>query len=167
MTSTSSIDTTFRAADLGTLAVIAWSGEHAEEEGATPFLLAYSMGDSPAGPEASEAAVRALLSNNGLTIGTTVHDGSRHPSFPVSLLVEAGQAVVSMPLLNAQCPVPPEWLEAAEETGTAYFLFTARPWPTATPGQPVTESELQKFAGDEETLNAAAHCLLPIRRIRT
>ncbi|MYW63791.1 hypothetical protein GTY65_06810 [Streptomyces sp. SID8379] len=167
MTSTSSIDTTFRAADLGTLAVIAWSGEHVDEEGDMPFLLAYSMGDSPAGPDGSEAAVRGLLRNNGLTIGTTVHDGARHPSFPVSLLVEAGQAVVSMPLLNAQCPVPPEWLEAAEERGNAYFIFTTRPWPTATPGRPVSEGELEEFAGAEETLTAAAHCLLPIRRIRS
>ncbi len=132
-----------------------------------PFLLAYSMGDSPAGPDGSEAAVRGLLRNNGLTIGTTVHDGARHPSFPVSLLVEAGQAVVSMPLLNAQCPVPPEWLEAAEERGNAYFIFTTRPWPTATPGRPVSEGELEEFAGAEETLTAAAHCLLPIRRIRS
>ncbi|MBO1337389.1 DUF5949 family protein [Streptomyces sp. VRA16 Mangrove soil] len=167
MTSTSSIDTTFRAADLGTLAVIAWSGERAGEEGDMPFLLAYSMGDSPAGPDASEQAVRALLLNNGLTIGTTVHDGARHPSFPVSLLVEAGQAVVSMPLLNAQCPVPPEWLVAAEARGNAYFVFTTRPWPTATPGRPVTEEQLAQFAGAEETLTAAAHCLLPIRRIRS
>ncbi|MCQ4213152.1 MULTISPECIES: DUF5949 family protein [Streptomyces] len=167
MTSTSSIDTTFRAADLGTLAVIAWSGEHIGEEGDMPFLLAYSLGDSPAGPEAAEAAVLGLLRNNGLTIGTTVHDGARHPSFPVSLLVEAGQAVVTMPLLNAQCAVPPEWLEAAEERGHAYFVFTSRPWPTATPGRPVSEDELERFAGDEGTLTAAAHCLLPIRRIRS
>ncbi|GAA2349397.1 hypothetical protein GCM10010431_86710 [Streptomyces kunmingensis] len=131
-----------------------------------PFLLAYPMGDSPAGPEAAEAAVRTLLGNNGLTVGTTVHSGVRQPSFPVSLLVEAGHAVISMPPLNAQCPAPPEWLAAAEARGTAYFLFTARPWPTATPGEPVTEEELMAFAGDEATLTAAAHCLLPIRRIR-
>ncbi|MGY0025064.1 DUF5949 family protein [Streptomyces sp. cg35] len=167
MTSTPSIDTTFRAADLGTLAVIAWSGEHVEEESDMPFLLAYSLGDSPAGPEAAEAAVAAHLHNNGLTVGTTVHDGARHPSFPVSLLVEAGQAVVSMPLLNAQCPVPPEWLAAAEARGSAYFIFTTRPWPTAAPGRPVPEGELEKFAGAEETLTAAAHCILPIRRIRS
>ncbi|MEV5611040.1 DUF5949 family protein [Streptomyces sp. NPDC052225] len=167
MTSTSSIDTAFRPADLGTLAVIAWSGEHVSEDADVPFLLAYSMGDSPAGPEGSEAAVRALLTNNGLTVGTTVHDATRHPSFPVSLLVEAGQAVVTMPLLNAQCPVPPEWLEAAEARGSAYFIFTARPWPAAAPGRPVAEGELERFAGAEETLAAAAHCLLPIRRLRS
>nr|WP_202501086.1 DUF5949 family protein [Streptomyces sp. SID5785] len=151
---------------MGTLAVIAWSGEHADGQGDMPFLLAYSLGDSPAGPEGSQAAVRALLRNNGLTVGTAVHDGSRHPSFPVSLLVEAGQAVVSMPWLNAQCAVPPEWLAAAEARGTAYFLFTARPWSGAAPGRPVGEEELQSFAGAEETLTAAAHCLLPVRRLR-
>jgi hypothetical protein len=160
------MDTTFRAADLGTLAVIAWSGKQAEGEGDTPFLLAYSLGDSPAGPEAGEAAVRALLGNHGLTVGTTVHSGVRQPSFPVSLLVEAGQAVVSLPPVNAQCPVPPEWLAAVEAQGTAYFMFTTRPWPTAVPGRPVTEEELEKFVGDEATLTAAAHCVLPVRRIR-
>ncbi|QNS04884.1 DUF5949 family protein [Streptomyces xanthii] len=165
MTSTSSIETTFRPGDLGTLAVIAWSGEHDDGQGDMPFLLAYSLGDSPAGPAGSEAAVRALLGNNGLSIGTAVHDGSRHPSFPVSLLVEAGQAVVTMPWLNAQCPVPPEWIAASEARGSAYFLFTARPW-SAAPGQAVDEQELRQFAGAEETLTAAAHCLLPIRRLR-
>jgi hypothetical protein len=166
MTSTVSSGPAFRAADLGTLAVIAWSGEHPDGKGDIPFLLAYSMGDSPAGPEAAEAAVRGLLETNGLTVGTTVHDASGRPSFPVSLLVEAGQAVVTMPLLNAQCPVPPEWLAAAEARKSAYFLFTTRVWPTATPGSAVTEQELEEFAGDEETLMAAAHCLLPIRRVR-
>ncbi|MGY0485758.1 DUF5949 family protein [Streptomyces sp. WG-D5] len=165
MTSTMSTPA-FRAADLGTLAVIAWSGEGPDEKGDIPFLLAYSMGDSAAGPEAAEAAVRGLLETNGLTIGTTVHDASSVPRFPVSLLVEAGQAVVTMPLLNAQCPVPPEWLEAAETRKSAYFLFTTRVWPNAVPGSPVDEKELQEFAGAEETLTAAAHCVLPIRRVR-
>ncbi|MET9497139.1 DUF5949 family protein [Streptomyces sp. NPDC006552] len=167
MTSTPSIETAFRPADLGTLAVIAWSGESAEGDGDTPFLLAYSLGDSPAGPEAAETAIRTLLGNNGLTVGATVHSGVRQPSFPVSLLVEAGQAVVSMAPLNAQCPAPPEWLAAAEAKGTAYFIFTTRPWPAAAPGKPVTEEELQAFVGDEATLTAAAHCLLPVRRIRS
>ncbi|MCX3059435.1 DUF5949 family protein [Streptomyces beihaiensis] len=168
MTSTSSTETTLHPADLGTMAVIPWSGQHVTEddEGDMPYLLAYSMGDSPAGPEGTEKAVRTLLVNNGLTVGETVHNGAEHPSFPVSLLVEAGQAVVSMPLLNAQCPVPPEWLAAAEERGTAYFMFTTRPWPEATPGQPVSDEQLRAFAGDEATLTNAAHCLLPIRRIR-
>ncbi|MFJ8823638.1 DUF5949 family protein [Streptomyces sp. NPDC102467] len=166
MTSTSSVETPFKAAELGTLAVIAWSGDHPGEKGDMPFLLAYSLGDSPAGPEAGEAAIRALLRNHGLAVGA-VHDGVRNPSFPVSLLVEAGQAVVSMHPVNAQCPVPPEWLAAAEARGNAYFLFTTRPWPTATPGRPVTEEDLQSFVGDEETLTAAAHCLLPVRKIRS
>lgn len=166
MTSTSSIDTAFNAADLGTLAVIAWSGEPSDGDGDLPFLLAYPSGDSPAGPEASEAAVRALLHNIGLTIGTAVHDGSRHPGFPISLLVEAGQAVISMSAWNAQCPVPPEWLAAAEKHKNAYFLFTSRTWTQAVPGRPVSEAQLREFAGDSETLSAAAHCLLPIRRLR-
>ncbi|MFI0241647.1 DUF5949 family protein [Streptomyces sp. NPDC016845] len=166
MTSTPTDAAPFRAADLGTVAVLAWSGESAEGEGDTPFLLAYSTGDSPAGPEAAETALRALLGNNGLTVGDAVHSGVRRPSFPVSLLVEAGQAVLTMPPLKAQCPAPPEWLAAAEEKGVAYLVCTTRPWPAAVPGQAVTEEELTAFAGDEATLTAAAHCLLPVRRIR-
>ncbi|MFZ3558418.1 MULTISPECIES: DUF5949 family protein [unclassified Streptomyces] len=166
MTSTVSSGPAFRAADLGTLAVIAWSGEGPDGNGDVPFLLAYSMGDSPAGPEAAETAVRGLLETNGLTVGTTVHDAAGRPRFPVSLLVEAGQAVVTAPLLNAQCSVPPEWLAAAEARKSAYFLFTTRVWPSATPGAPVTEKELEEFVGSEETLLASAHCLLPVRRVR-
>lgn len=151
---------------MGTVAVLAWSGEISEGEGDMPFLLAYTTGDSPAGPEAAETALRALLQNNGLTVGDTVHSGVRQPSFPVSLLVEAGQAVLTIPPLKAQCPAPPEWLAAAEAQGVAYFLFTTRPWPAAQPGQAVAEEELTAFAGDEATLTASAHCVLPVRRIR-
>ncbi|MEU6393350.1 DUF5949 family protein [Streptomyces sp. NPDC046939] len=167
MTSTPTVAAPFRAADLGTVAVIAWSGESAESEGDTPFLLAYTTGDSPAGPEAAETALRALLEKNGLSVGDTVHNAVRRPSFPVSLLVEAGQAVLTIPPLKAQCPAPPEWLEAADAHGVVYFLFTTRPWPVATPGQAVAEEELTAFVGDETTLTAAAHCLLPVRRIRS
>ncbi|MFP3989191.1 DUF5949 family protein [Streptomyces sp. E11-3] len=166
MTSTPSADTAFQPADLGTLAVISWSGEHPEEEKDMPFLLAYSLGDGPGGPDASAQAVRGLLEQTGLPVGGDVQDGAGQPSFPVSLLVQAGQAVINMPYLNAQCVVPPEWLSAAEARGYAYFVFTTRPWPSATPGEPVTEEDLAAFAGDEETLIAAAHCRLPVRELR-
>ncbi|MGW3666232.1 DUF5949 family protein [Streptomyces sp. NPDC005141] len=161
MTSTSS---EMRDADLGTLAVMAFSGE--APDGDMPYLLAYSLGDGEGGPEGSAAAIRQLLIDNGLPVGDTLIDASRQPSLPLSLLVEAGQAVVTMPHLNAQCIAPPEWLAAVGERGYAYFLFATRAWPVAEPGKPVAPESLTAFAGDEETLLSAAHVLLPARSLR-
>ncbi|MGW5864479.1 DUF5949 family protein [Streptomyces sp. NPDC055239] len=166
MTSTSSETRTFRAADLGTLTVVSWSGEHPEDEKDMPFLLAYSLGDGEGGPEGATAAIEALLRNNGLPIGGPVMESSRNPSLPVTLLVEAGQAALNMPYLSAQCVVPPEWLVAVGERGHAYFMFTTRPWPEAKPGVPLAEEALQAFAGAEETMTNAAHCLLTAKSLR-
>ncbi|WP_406330117.1 DUF5949 family protein [Streptomyces sp. NBC_00203] len=163
MNSTSSATRPFRAADLGTLAVMAFSGE--APEGDMPYLLAYSLGDGEGGPEASTVAIEQLLRSNGLPVGDTLLDGSRQPNLPLTLLVEAGQAVVTMPYLNAQCVVPPEWLAAVGERGYAYFLFATRPWPEAEPGKPVAPESLAAFAGDEEVLLSAAHVLLPARSL--
>lgn len=167
MTSTTSEQRPFHAADLGTLAVIAWSGEHPEDQKDMPFLLAYSLGDTEGGPESTAEALTTLLHNAGLPIGGPLVDGSRVPSMPVSLLVEADQAVVNMPQVNAQCPVPPEWLAAVKQRGHAYFMATTRAWPEAKPGEKVSEELLSQFAGDEETLLNAAHCLLPARSLRS
>lgn len=164
MTSTSSETRPFSAPDLGTLVVMAWSGEG--PDGDMPYLLAYSLGDGAAGPEGSTAAVEALLENNGLPVGGDLVDGKARPSIPVSLLVESGSAVVAMPGFNAQCAPPPEWLAAIDERGFAYFVFTTRPWPEAEPGKPVDPEALAAFAGAEETLNAAAHIVLPARSLR-
>ncbi|KPI17702.1 hypothetical protein OK074_1723 [Actinobacteria bacterium OK074] len=164
VTSTTSETRPFHAADLGTLVVMAWSGE--APDGDMPYLLAYSLGDGEGGPEGSSAAIEALLRNNGLNIGEEIVDGSQHPSLPLTLLVEAGQAVVNMPYLNAQCPAPPEWLAAVGERGFAYFLFATRAWPEAEPGKPVEPEALAAFAGDADTLNGAAHVLLPARSLR-
>ncbi|QEU94290.1 DUF5949 family protein [Streptomyces kanamyceticus] len=166
MTSTTSEQRPLHAADLGTLAVIAWSGEHPEDQKDMPFLLAYSLGDTEGGPESTAEALTTLLANAGLPIGGPVVDGSRAPSMPVSLLVEADQAVVTMPHVNAQCAVPPEWLAAVKQRGHAYFMVTTRAWPEGKPGQQVGEEQLGEFAGDEETLLNAAHCLLPARSLR-
>ncbi len=143
---------------------MAFSGE--APDGDMPYLLAYSLGDGEGGPGASTVAIEELLRNNGLPIGDTLLDGSRQPSLPLTLLVEAGQAVVTMPYLNAQCVVPPEWLAAVGERGYAYFLFATRAWPEAEPGRPVAPESLTAFAGDEETLLSAAHVLLPARSLR-
>ncbi|MFD4635218.1 DUF5949 family protein [Streptomyces sp. NPDC058284] len=166
MTSTSSEQRPLRATDLGTVAVLAWSGEHPEDERDMPFLLAYSLGDTEGGPEATAAALAALLTEAGLPIGGPLFDGARHPSLPVSLLVEGDNVVVNMPGLNAQCVVPPEWIAAVKLRGHAYFMATTRAWPDAKPGEPVSEESLSEFAGSEETMVNAAHCLLPARSLR-
>lgn len=164
MTSTSSETRPFRAADLGTLVVMAWSG--AAPDGDMPYLLAYSLGDGASGPEASSAAVEQLLLSLGLPLGDELVDAAGRPSLPLSLLVEAGRAVVNMPHLNAQCLPPPEWLAAVGQRGYAYLVFTTRPWPAAEPGKPVDPETLAAFAGAAETLHAAAHVLLPARSLR-
>lgn len=143
---------------------MAFSGE--APDGDMPYLLAYSLGDGEGGPEGSAAAIRQLLIDNGLPVGDKLIDGSRQPGLPLTLLVEADQAVVGMPYLNAQCVAPPEWLEAVGERGYAYFLFATRAWPVAQPGKPVAPEDLTAFAGDEETLLSASHVLLPARRLR-
>jgi hypothetical protein len=165
VTSTPSETRPFRLADLGTLVVLAWSGE-APDGSDMPYLLAYSLGDAESGPEATATAIQTLLENNGLPVGGDLVDGTARPSLPVTLLVEAGQAVLSLAPLNAQCPAPEEWLAAVGERGYAYLVFTTRPWPEGEPGKPVTPEALKDFAGAEETLTAAAHVVLPARSLR-
>ncbi|MCH5671526.1 DUF5949 family protein [Streptomyces gilvus] len=160
MTSASS-QTPFRSADLGTLGVIPWSGE--TPDGDTPYLLAYSRGDGPSGPDASSAAIEQLLLGSGLRIGDELVASTDRPSLPIRLLVEAGQAVVSMPNLTAQCSPPPEWLAAVAERGYAHLVFTTRPWPEGEPGKPVDPEAFAAFAGAEETLKSAAHVVLAAR----
>lgn len=165
MTSTSSETRPFHPADLGTLVMMAWSGE-APDGADMPYLLAYSLGDATGGPEVTSAAVGQFLTRAGLPVGGDLVDGLARPGLPVGLLVEAGQAVVSMPTLTAQCDAPPEWLAAAAQRGYAYLVFTTRPWPEAVPGRPVDPAALAAFAGAEETLTAAAHVVLPARSLR-
>ncbi|MEU0340026.1 DUF5949 family protein [Streptomyces bobili] len=165
MTSTPSATRPFPLANLGTLVMMPWSGE-ASDGRAMPYLLACSLGNGPGGPEGATAAVERLLGDSGLSVGGTT-DGTQKPSLPVTLLVVAGQAVVTMPWLKTQCTVRPEWLEAVAERGWAYFLFTTRPWPGDAPGTTVAPEALNMFAGDEETLKAAAHVILPARSLRT
>ncbi|MFS4097867.1 DUF5949 family protein [Streptomyces sp. AF1A] len=162
MTST---PTEIRPADTGTLVVLAWSGE-APDGTDMPYLLAYSLGDAEGGPRAAAAAVEHMLVSNGLPVGGDLVDGVTKPSLPVSLLVEAGQAVVQMPQLVAQADAPPQWLAAVARRGYAYLVFTTRAWPEGRPGQTVEPAALAAFAGAEETLKAAAHVVLPARSLR-
>ncbi|KUO13805.1 DUF5949 family protein [Streptomyces sp. DSM 15324] len=166
MTSTPSTTRPFSVADLGTLVVMPWSGE-APDGSDMPYLLAYSLGDAAdGGAETTAVAIERLLADNGLPVGGDLVDGGERPSLPVTLLVTAGSAVLNMPMLNAQCVPPPEWLDAVEARGYAYLVFTTRPWPDAVPGRPVEPEALAAFAGAEETLTAAAHIVLPARSLR-
>ncbi|MFD7664327.1 DUF5949 family protein [Streptomyces sp. NPDC059788] len=151
---------------LGTLMMIGWSGAHPEDGHDVPFLLAYSLGDGKDGPEAGSEAMGTMLSQAGLLVGGELQDASRTPGLPLTLIVEAGRAVLTMPIFSAQCPVPPEWLAAADHRGQVYGMFATRPWPQATPGGPVSEDMLRAFAGDEGVIKSSAHCLIPVRRLQ-
>ncbi|MFD7020666.1 DUF5949 family protein [Streptomyces sp. NPDC059928] len=165
MTSAASAVQPSRAALLGSLVVIAWSGEHPDESGDVPFLMAYSLGDGIEGPEGAEAAARALLEELGMPAGSVL-DEAAGSALAVTLIVQGGQAVLTMPALTAQCPVPPEWLAAAERRGTVQFVFATRSWPGGQPGIAVTDEQLRAFAGDPDTISTAGHCVLPVSRLR-
>lgn len=166
MTTVGSSKNTIKRSQLGTLSVLAWTGDP-DEGHDMPYLLAYSLGDGSDGAEAGEAAVLAVIQEIGLSVGDGMAHTTRSPSSPIRLLVEAGQAVLTMPYLSAQCPAPPEWLRAAEARGHVHFLIASRPWPEAAPGEPISEEELQSFLGDEQTLTTAAHVLLPVSKLRS
>ncbi|MFG2356070.1 DUF5949 family protein [Streptomyces sp. NPDC048521] len=166
MTSASSAIRPFRAADLGTLVLLAWLARNEQGDGRTPCLLACSLGDGPDGPEASSAAVERLIDDLGLPIGGEPVDGTTRPSLKVSMLVVAGQIVLQMPQVTSQVTPPADWLRAVEKLGYTYFMFTTRICPSTGPRRPVDGKELAAFAGAPETTNAAAHVFLPARSLR-
>ncbi|MGW7050668.1 DUF5949 family protein [Streptomyces sp. NPDC054887] len=157
--------TPFEQSHLGTISVIAWSGENIDDGRDMAFLLAYSLGDGSAGPEAGERAVRHLLEQTGLPVGEGVTDGSKSKE-PVSLLVESGSISLTMPSLRVQSLVPQEWTAAALKRKHAHLIFTTRPWPDAKPGVPVDAEALKAFVADEEVLAASAHCVIPVTTLR-
>ncbi|MDJ1135225.1 DUF5949 family protein [Streptomyces iconiensis] len=154
---------------LGTLIIVPWANEPApgSNGAATPFLLVCSRGDGRDGPGPGAKALRAELEKTGLWIGEGTADLTRKTQSPVTLLVEAGRAVLSMPFLHVQCPVTPNWEKAAHESGTAYLICTVRPWPEAVQGMPVGADQLREFVSDEQLVPTSARCLLPVRRVRT
>ncbi|MFE5241666.1 MULTISPECIES: DUF5949 family protein [unclassified Streptomyces] len=164
MTSPNSATLPYSQAQLGTQILIAWSGSNPGEP-ETAFLLAYSLGDGPDGPEAGEQAMHTALERSGLQVGGETLDATSMPNFPVKLLVQAGQVVLTLPHFKAQYTVPPEWLAAARDAGTVHGMFATRPWPAAVPGQPVGEEQLRAFVGDPEVIRTSAHCLLPVRSL--
>ncbi|MFG3499270.1 DUF5949 family protein [Streptomyces sp. NPDC047928] len=167
MTSSTVVSPGQQRSPLGTLTVIPWSSEPSADDPGTPFLMVYSLGDGRDGPEAGEEALRAELEKLGLSIGEHLLDLGRESKIPVTLLVEAEQAVLTMPFMKVQCPVPPEWEKAAQERGQVYLICAVRPWPEAVPGQEVAPERLRAFVGDDTMLADAAHCLVPVLRVRT
>lgn len=165
MTTSQTATGTFTQAQLGTQILIGWSGRHPEADHDVAFLLTYSLGDGQDGPEAGEAALRTALERTGLTVGGELTRASEKPGLQVKLLVQAGQAVLTMPHFKAQYQVPPEWLAAAAAQGEVYGMFATRPWPEGVPGRPVSEEALRAFAADEEVVRTSALCLLPVRSL--
>ncbi|MFJ8867921.1 DUF5949 family protein [Streptomyces sp. NPDC102473] len=165
MTSPKSATLPYSQAQLGTQVLIGWSGASAPGERETAFLLAYSLGDGPDGPEAGESAMYTALERSGLRVGGETLDATDLPNLPVKLLVQAGQAVLTLPHFKAQYTVPPEWLAAARSEGRVHGMFATRPWPAAVPGQPVGEEALLAFVGDPDVIRTSAHCLLPVRSL--
>ncbi|MEU2237433.1 DUF5949 family protein [Streptomyces vietnamensis] len=166
MTTSNVVSSARSASPLGTLTVIPWSSEPSAESAGTPFLMAYSLGDGRDGPEAGQQAMRAALEAMNLSVGDRLFDLEKDAGINVSLIVEAGSAVLTLPFLKVQCPVPDEWQAAAREQGKVYFICSVRPWAEGVPGQPVDEERLKAFVSDEAMLADSAHVLLPVRRIQ-
>ncbi|WP_030330587.1 DUF5949 family protein [Streptomyces sp. NRRL B-1381] len=156
---------TFTQAQLGTQILIGWSGRQPGADQDTAFLLAYSLGDGQDGPEAGREALHTALGRAGLRVGGPIQDAAETPGIQAKLLVQAGQAVLTLPHLSAQYPAPAEWVAAAQGQGQVYGMFATTSWPEAVPGQPVSEDRLRAFVTDEDVVRTAAHCLLPVRTL--
>ncbi|HEY9367864.1 DUF5949 family protein [Streptomyces sp.] len=165
MTSPNAISRARSANPLGTLTVIPWTIGPTAEKNITAFLMVYSLGDGPDGPEACEASMRQALQGMGLQIGGELADGAQ-AALGVHLLVEAQQAVLTLPFMKVQCPVPAEWEAAAHQNGQVVLLCPTTPWPEAVPGETVTEARLKTFVTDERVVKNSAHLVMPVRRIQ-
>lgn len=165
MTSPRTATGPFTQAQLGTLSLIGWSGEHPDGGHDVAFLLVYSLGDGTDGPAAGETAMRVALERCGLPVGAGLVRAAETPFLPVTLLVQSGQAVLTLPHFTAQYRVPPQWLAAARDRGEVHAMFATRPWPAAVPGRPVGEELLRSFVADEQVVMTSAHCLLPVRSL--
>ncbi|MGW0735683.1 DUF5949 family protein [Streptomyces sp. NPDC002851] len=150
---------------LGTMSTLTWIGAH-DEGHDTPYLLVYSLGDTEEGAEAAEKAVAELAQSLGLSAGGDMADGSR-PDFPVTLLMEGRQAVLNMQAFIAQGDVPQEWLDVIEGGSPVHLILSAKAWPEALPGKPVTTEALAAYIGDEAVVASAAHCMLPVGKLRS
>ncbi|MFI6644651.1 DUF5949 family protein [Streptomyces sp. NPDC050504] len=150
---------------LGTVVVLPWASDPDAEDPSTPFLLLYPLGDGKDGADASGEAMNAMLTGLGLRFGEQL-DLAKQPRSPISLLVEAGQAALTLASMKVQCAVPAEWEQAARERGQVYLIGSTRAWPAAVPGEPVDEESLSAYVSDETLLEASAHALVPVRSLR-
>ncbi|MET9373287.1 DUF5949 family protein [Streptomyces sp. NPDC003035] len=151
---------------LGTLAAVFWTTGPTDDKPAAPYLMVYSLGNGSDGREAGEEAMRAAVEGMGLTVGGPVVDASEDSRVDAHLLVEAQQAVLTLPFLKVQCSVPAEWDAAARELGHAYLICSVRPWSEVPPGGTVSEEQLRSFFAGEDPLAAAGHVVLPVRRLQ-
>ncbi|MEV0092654.1 DUF5949 family protein [Streptomyces sp. NPDC050738] len=151
---------------LGTVSVIPWASDPEGDDPCTPYLMLYPLGDGSAGERGSSEAMSSMLTSTGLTLGNQLIDLSKQPRIGISLLVEGGQAVLTLPSMKVQCPVPSEWEQAAKANQQVYFICTTQPWPTAVPGKPVDEETLRTYVSSTSLLEGSAHCLLPVRSLR-
>ncbi|MFI8518481.1 DUF5949 family protein [Streptomyces sp. NPDC085481] len=154
------------AHSMGTLTVVSWTLGPADDMPATPFLMVYSLGDGQHGPEAGEAELRTTLEGMGVPIGGIVVDAGQDRGIGAHLLVEAQRAVLTLPFMNAQCPVPVEWQAAAYETGHVIVKVPVVPWPDAQPGVPVEEDRLKAFITDDAVVRNSGHIAVPVSRIQ-
>ncbi|MFF1507500.1 DUF5949 family protein [Streptomyces sp. NPDC058326] len=166
MTSSPVVSEARSASPLGSLATLFWTTGPTEEKPAAAYLMVYSLGDGSDGPEAGEEAMRAAVEGMGLTVGGPVVDASEQSGVDAHLLVEAQQAVLTLPFLKLQCSVPVEWEAAAKKLGHAYLVCSVRPWPEAAPGGPISEDQLRSFFAGEDPLAGGAHVVLPVRRLQ-
>ncbi|MFJ9827586.1 DUF5949 family protein [Streptomyces sp. NPDC101160] len=154
------------AHSIGTLTAVSWTMGPTDDLPAIPRLMVYSLGDGLHGPEAGAQELRAVLEGMGATIGAEVAFAGEERELGVHLLVEAERAVLNLPFMQAQCPVTPEWQEAAYERGNAILTIPLLPWPEAAPGTPITEERLKAFVTDDKVVRSSAHITVPVSRIQ-
>ncbi|MFF5785297.1 DUF5949 family protein [Streptomyces sp. NPDC012693] len=166
MTSSHVVSESRSISPLGTLSAVFWTTGPTDEKPAAPYLMVYSLGNGRDGREAGVEAMRAAIEGMGLTVGGPVVDASQESGIDAHLLVEAQQAVLTLPFIKVQCSVPAEWEAAANELGHAYLVCSVRPWPQVAPGEPVSEEQLRAFFAGEDPLAGGAHVVLPVRRLQ-
>ncbi|MBT2439432.1 hypothetical protein J7E93_04700 [Streptomyces sp. ISL-36] len=166
MTSSNVVSEARSSSPLGSLSVVFWTTGPTDTKPAASYLMVYSLGDGSDGPEAGAEAMRAAVEGMGLTVGGPVVDASQGPRVDAHLLVEAQQAVLTLPFMKLQCSVPVEWEAAAKELGHVYLVCSVRPWPEGAPGGAVSEEQLRSFFAGEDPLADGAHVVLPVRRLQ-
>lgn len=166
MTTSNVLPTEHSAHTMGTLSVISWTLGPTDDMPATPFLMVYSLGDGLHGREAGEAELRETLAGMGVPIGDIVVDAGQERGVGAHLLVEAERAVLTLPFMNAQCPVSPDWQAAAYETGHVIVKVPVVPWADAEPGAPVAEDRLKAFISADEVVRNSGHIAVPVSRIQ-